>query len=148
MSAEPALTATAALRPFLRAVAHQVTYALGADPLENDAEVRASDSERRALALLRDAGALARTAVESAGSAAGAGAADGAGTDGAGTATEAGADTGVGAEADAAIDDVARRLLAEPAMLAAFFQNLDLLYEHGAPGADAVALVLMRAMEL
>ena len=143
MSAEPALTATAAFSPFLRAVAHQVTYALGADPFEDDAEVRASASERRALALLRDLGALERTAVESAGSAAGAGAADGAGT-----ATEAGAETGVGAEADAAIDDVARRLLAEPAMLAAFFQNLDLLYEHGAPGADAVALVLMRAMEL
>lgn len=46
------------------------------------------------------------------------------------------------------VDAAARRLLAEPPMLAAFFQNLDLLFEHRASGAEAVARLLMRAMEL
>lgn len=44
------------------------------------------------------------------------------------------------------LDAAARRLLADPPMLAAFFQNLDLL--DAGPRADAVALLLMRAMEL
>ena len=46
------------------------------------------------------------------------------------------------------VDAAARLLLANPPLLAAFFQNLDLLYHHGAPGATEVSLLLMRAMEL
>ena len=46
------------------------------------------------------------------------------------------------------VDAAARLLLANPPLLAAFFQNLDLLYHHGAPGSAEVSLLLMRAMEL
>ena len=46
------------------------------------------------------------------------------------------------------VDAAARSLLARPPLLAAFFQNLDLLYHHGAPGATEVSLLLMRVMEL
>ena len=46
------------------------------------------------------------------------------------------------------IDAPARRLLAEPEMLAAFFQNVDLLYAAAAREADAAGAVVMRAMEL
>jgi hypothetical protein len=46
------------------------------------------------------------------------------------------------------LDDAARTLLGNPPLLAAFFQNLDLLYQHDAPGAPAVSLLLMRTMEL
>ena len=45
-------------------------------------------------------------------------------------------------------DALAERLLAEPAVAAAFFQNLDLLYEHPSPLADAVSALLMRALEI
>ena len=48
----------------------------------------------------------------------------------------------------AQVDAAARALLDNPPLLAAFFQNLDLLYEHEAPGAAEVSLLLMRAMEL
>ena len=48
----------------------------------------------------------------------------------------------------ARVDAAALTLLANPPLLAAFFQNLDLLYAHGAPGATEVSLLLMRAMEL
>ncbi len=41
----------------------------------------------------------------------------------------------------------ADRLLTEPPMLAAFFGNLDLLFEHGDPGADRAALLVMTALE-
>ena len=101
-----------ALAPFLDAVARQVAYGLGADPHSSDAESRAIDAEKRAVSVLRDAGAA-----------------------------------GVPSSAEA-FDAAARRLLAEPPMLAAFFQNLDLLFEHRAAGAEAVARLLMRAMEL
>jgi hypothetical protein len=111
MSAEAARTVPPTAAPFLRAVAHQVTYALGADPAGQDTGAHESAAEQRALALLRDAGAFGEAEIPP-------------------------------------LDDVARRLLAEPAMLAAFFQNLDLLFEHRAPGANAVSLLLMRAMEL
>lgn len=112
MSAERSLGELGPAAPFVRAVAHQVTYALGADSEERDGRERESRNEQRTLALLRDAGAF---------------------DDGA---------------SGAPPDEVVRRLLAEPAMLAAFFQNLDLLFEHGAPGAKVVSLLLMRAMEL
>jgi hypothetical protein len=46
--------------------------------------------------------------------------------------------------ADAA---AAERLRGEPVLLAAFFQNIDLLYRHGYPRADAVAMLVMRALE-
>ena len=42
----------------------------------------------------------------------------------------------------------APRLLAEPPLAAAFFQNLDLLYTHESPHADAVSLLVMRTLEL
>lgn len=44
-------------------------------------------------------------------------------------------------------EDAAGRLVSEPPMLAAFFQNVDLLYEHRDPHADAVAGLVMRALE-
>jgi hypothetical protein len=47
-----------------------------------------------------------------------------------------------------ATDGLAHRLLAEPALAAAFFQNLDLLYTHSSAHADAVSALLMRTLEL
>lgn len=44
-------------------------------------------------------------------------------------------------------DEAVERLLADAPLLAAFFQNLDLLYAHAAPPADAVAALVMRALE-
>lgn len=44
-------------------------------------------------------------------------------------------------------DEAAERLRAHPLLLAAFFQNIDLLYQHGYPHADAVSLLIMRALE-
>lgn len=44
-------------------------------------------------------------------------------------------------------ENAAARLVGEPPMLAAFFQNVDLLFEHHDPGADAVAGLVMRALE-
>jgi hypothetical protein len=41
----------------------------------------------------------------------------------------------------------AARLRGDPALLAAFFQNVDLLYRHAFAGADAVSLLVMRALE-
>ena len=41
-----------------------------------------------------------------------------------------------------------RTLAAEPALLAAFFQNVDVLFVDGANCADAVSAVTLRAMEL
>lgn len=46
------------------------------------------------------------------------------------------------------VDAPARRLIAEPEMLAAFFQNVDLLYAEAAIQADAVGAVVMRALEV
>ena len=43
--------------------------------------------------------------------------------------------------------DAADRLATDPVMLAAFFQNVDLLYEHGYREADAVAALVMHAVE-
>jgi len=43
--------------------------------------------------------------------------------------------------------DGAARLRAEPLVLAAFFQNIDLLYLHGFGSADAVSELVMRALE-
>ena len=54
----------------------------------------------------------------------------------------------LGSAAGAADDLLALRLLAEPPLAAAFFQNLDLLYAHDSPHADAMSAVLMRALEL
>ena len=45
-------------------------------------------------------------------------------------------------------DALARRLLAEPPLAAAFFQNLDLLYTHSSPSADSMSALLMRTLEL
>ncbi|MDP9349132.1 MAG: hypothetical protein M3P24_08330 [Gemmatimonadota bacterium] len=39
------------------------------------------------------------------------------------------------------------RLLAEPPMLAAFFQNVDLLFDHHDEAAEPVAALVMRALE-
>ena len=51
--------------------------------------------------------------------------------------------------ASAAADEtLAPRLLAEPPLAAAFFQNLDLLYTHASTHADAMSLLLMRTLEL
>jgi hypothetical protein len=40
------------------------------------------------------------------------------------------------------------RLLDEPALAAAFFQNLDLLYRYSSPSADAMGTMMMRTLEL
>jgi hypothetical protein len=55
----------------------------------------------------------------------------------------------LGAEAAGAADPgaAAARLRRDPALLAAFFQNVDLLYRHAFAGADAVSLLVMRALE-
>lgn len=45
-------------------------------------------------------------------------------------------------------ESAAHIVCADPALLAAFFQNLDVLYANSAPCADAASAVLMRAMEL
>ena len=45
-------------------------------------------------------------------------------------------------------DALALRLIAEPPLAAAFFQNVDLLYRHDSPRADAVSALLMRALEI
>lgn len=42
----------------------------------------------------------------------------------------------------------ARALVAEPALAAAVFQNVDLLYAAGWPAADAISAVVMRTVEL
>lgn len=52
------------------------------------------------------------------------------------------------ASAAPADDALAARLLAEPALAAAFFQNLDLLYAHESLHADAMSALLMRTLEL
>lgn len=44
--------------------------------------------------------------------------------------------------------DAPARLAAAPPLLAAFFQNVDLLYEHHDPGADAVSGLVMHALEI
>ncbi len=49
---------------------------------------------------------------------------------------------------DPAAPGAAQRLAADPPTLASFFQNADLLFEHGFAGADAVALLVMRALEI
>jgi hypothetical protein len=43
--------------------------------------------------------------------------------------------------------DAADRLAGDRLMLAAFFQNIDLLYEHGYEEADAVAALVMHGVE-
>jgi hypothetical protein len=48
----------------------------------------------------------------------------------------------------AADDALALRLLSQPPLAAAFFQNLDLLYRHHSPLADPVGALLMRALEI
>jgi hypothetical protein len=48
---------------------------------------------------------------------------------------------------DPETEDAAARLVREPPMLAAFFQNVDLLFEHRDPRAGAVAGLVMRALE-
>ncbi|MDB4949236.1 MAG: hypothetical protein JWM27_1885 [Gemmatimonadetes bacterium] len=45
-------------------------------------------------------------------------------------------------------EDAARRLASQPPLLAAFFQNADLLYDERHPSADAVSAAVMRAVEL
>jgi hypothetical protein len=44
-------------------------------------------------------------------------------------------------------DEAAERLRAHPVLLAAFFQNIDLLYQQAYPHADAVSLLVMRALD-
>lgn len=44
-------------------------------------------------------------------------------------------------------EQAARWLASDPELLAALFQNVDLLYAHGYPGADSVSLLVMRALE-
>jgi hypothetical protein len=45
-------------------------------------------------------------------------------------------------------DALALRLLGEPALAAAFFENLDLLYDSPSAYADAVGALVMRVLEL
>jgi hypothetical protein len=51
-------------------------------------------------------------------------------------------------DSDAARDTVARELLRDPALASAVFQNIDLLYDHRFPGADAVGRVMMHLIQL
>lgn len=46
-----------------------------------------------------------------------------------------------------AVTDAAAELADDPALLAAFFQNVDLLYEESFARADAVSLLVMAALE-
>ncbi|HEX2091297.1 MAG TPA: hypothetical protein VHG28_02800 [Longimicrobiaceae bacterium] len=41
----------------------------------------------------------------------------------------------------------AERLAADPVLLSVLFQNVDLLYEHACPGADAISLTILGALE-
>ena len=45
-------------------------------------------------------------------------------------------------------EEIAQRLVDQPVILSVFFQNVDLLYEHEYPGADALSLVIMNALEI
>lgn len=45
-------------------------------------------------------------------------------------------------------DRAAHDLAGDPALLAAFFQNIDLLYADRFPRADAVSALILRALEL
>ena len=48
---------------------------------------------------------------------------------------------------DRALGEAAFALASSPAMLAAFYQNIDLLYTHRFADADAVSALVMRALE-
>lgn len=50
--------------------------------------------------------------------------------------------------ADAGPEPAGELLAGDVALLAAFFQNVDLLYEHGYAHADAVSLAVMHAVSL
>ncbi len=41
----------------------------------------------------------------------------------------------------------AEQMVRNPVLLSVVFQNIDLLYEHGYPGADALSTVVMSALE-
>lgn len=45
-------------------------------------------------------------------------------------------------------DTAARCLLRDPPLLAAFFQNADLLFEHDSEFANPISAIVMRALEL
>lgn len=60
---------------------------------------------------------------------------------------ETAADTGAPSRAAAPPDAAAAVLASDPELLAAFFQNIDLLYECEFPDANAVSTTIMRAME-
>lgn len=49
---------------------------------------------------------------------------------------------------DAGPERAGERLAADATLLAAFFQNVDLLYDHGYRHADAVSLAVMHAVSL
>lgn len=51
------------------------------------------------------------------------------------------------ADIAATFDDAAIALASDATMLAAFFQNLDLLFTHDSPHGDVVARLLGRALE-
>ena len=53
-----------------------------------------------------------------------------------------------GARTGARPEALAERLLSEPALAASFFQNVDLLYTHAYPGADAVSGLIVRVLEI
>lgn len=50
--------------------------------------------------------------------------------------------------AEAGPEHAGELLVRDVVLLAAFFQNVDLLYEHGDPRADAVSLAVMHALSL
>ena len=52
-----------------------------------------------------------------------------------------------GSELDLESPHLAERIATDTLLLSVFFQNLDLLYAHDYPGADAVALAIMTAIE-
>ena len=50
-------------------------------------------------------------------------------------------------ELDLKAPDLTERLARDPVLLSVFFQNIDLLYAHDHPGAEAVSLAVMTAIE-
>ena len=108
-----------AVLPFAEAVVRQVAHPLGAPPVD------ATEHHDRELRVAERFAAILRLAC---------------GADGRAPGRDS---TGQ----DAEVDRAAALLAGDAALLSACFQNTDLLPHAGAPAADAVALLVLRAME-
>ena len=112
-----------AVLSFAEAVVRQVAHPLGAPPVD------AAEHRDRELRVAERFAAVLRLAC---------------GADGRSTGHDS---AGHDAEVDAEVDRAAALLAGDAALLSACFQNTDLLPHAGAPAADAVALLVLRAME-